>query len=241
MALIILLLIAALIVVVVVSLFVTGRPSLPRRLLGRAFFGRLVEEEWTTEPQPGSERSAALRYAARQYSHHDGVAKRAQLWFILFQLLTIGAAALATVLNVAGSLSDTAKAIPSAVATLSAAVLAAFHFRLIWRQHRVAARRIDFERLKFQLRAEDYFVEDTDPRDEREAVERFLTEVDAVSRAADADPEDVSAVTDPGGENEQLLAVKLQVLAAHLPPETAMKALEQAEAAARPRRSTRKE
>src|SRR5689334_22992030 len=117
----------------------------------------------STIGEPGSlpsdkERNAALDYAQGEMKHHRRAERWHQVLFFVFQSLTIVAAATATVMAVANpnDISAEARAVPAAVATLGAAVLAAFHFRDDWRRHISAARSLKYEILKFTNELREY-------------------------------------------------------------------------------------
>ena len=181
-----------------------SRPQekLPRKIgpLGRVrrageqlWYGPTLAREWVAAPTDASSeegRHEALGFAARSYERHSRVAKRAHVGFIVFQVLTIGAAATATVLNVSASVGDVARAIPSAIAAVSATVVATFHFRATWLRHRAAVSAIETEQLNFRLCTGPYGVkgpsEHTDIH-ERERAGLFIARIVAISRRADTE------------------------------------------------------
>jgi hypothetical protein len=91
------------------------------------------------------QRAKALEYAKKEEARHRKVERRYRTFFIVFQALTIAAAALATVFAVSDSIAEELRAIPAAIATLGASVLAAFQFRGAWHRHRDATRRLRYE------------------------------------------------------------------------------------------------
>jgi hypothetical protein len=73
------------------------------------------------------------------------------------------------------------RAIPAAVATLGASVLAAFQFRSAWVRHITLVRSLKYELLKFENELREY--RRTEPRPQREGVDAFLDHVHEISRA----------------------------------------------------------
>jgi hypothetical protein len=132
-------------------------------------------------------------------------ATRAETWhqvaFFVFQSLTVVAAAAATVMAVADptSVAPEYRAIPAAIATLGASVLAAFQFRGAWRRHVTAARNLRYELLKFKNTLREYR-----PTAKREptGVDLFLSRVEAISRAGHQEPEQESVPPEPEPETQ---------------------------------------
>jgi hypothetical protein len=160
-----------------------------RQRLVRFWYRPMMDHDWVGAPYIEGPKEA-LTYAERSFERHTNVAGRAHFGWLLFQTVTIGAAALATVLTVASNLSDVTRAIPSAIAALSATALGTFHFRETWHRHRDGARAIDSEQLKFRHCTGRY--DNGDPTDrtvgEHERIGLFLEALEKISRRADDEP-----------------------------------------------------
>jgi uncharacterized protein DUF4231 len=153
-------------------------------------------------PQRNGQRDRALRYAKGELARHRSAERWHRAFFVVFQVVTIVSAATATVLAVAdpNDVPSVVRAIPAAIATLGAAVLAAFGFRNAWRRHLSAARNLTYEILKFETEVREY--RETEPRPEPFGVDMFLERVDSISRAGHQEPEAVEA--EPSGERSDL-------------------------------------
>jgi hypothetical protein len=153
-------------------------------------------------PSLAEQRKAALGFAFGHLDRHRE-AERLHRWlFIGFQTLTIVAAGAATVMAVSDPERIPAefRAIPAAIATLAAAVLASFQFRGGWRRQQSAARRLHYEILKYAHEMREYRINKPEPEPEAESVDLFLERVDAISRSADEEPGEVvpeDDLTDP--------------------------------------------
>jgi hypothetical protein len=122
-----------------------------------------------------------LRYAEGERKGHRNVEFRQKFLYNVFQTATIVAAAVATILAVDDTLKPEVRAIPAALATLGASVLAAFQFRNTWKRHRTAARLLDYEILKFRQQLREY--RPNEPRPQTTGVDVFLDRVESISRA----------------------------------------------------------
>jgi len=144
-------------------------------------------------PAPeSSQRDAAITYAEEQLADHHRAESWHQWGFYFFQSLTVVAAATATVMAVSDT-SDIApeyRAIPAAVATLGASVLAAFQFRTAWVRHITAVRSLKFELLKFRNELREY--RSTEPRPQTEGVDAFLHQVQEISRAGHGEQQEAA-------------------------------------------------
>jgi len=123
----------------------------------------------------------ALHFAAVKRRNHRRFSWAYLGFFILFQALTIGAAAAATLVAVDETLSSLWRAAPAALATLGTSVLAAFQFRDGWLRHRRAARLLDYEILKFKNQMREY--RPGEPRPQPTGVDVFLDRVESISRS----------------------------------------------------------
>jgi hypothetical protein len=141
-----------------------------------------VEEEARQVPA-SKQRLEAITYAEHELKGHRRARRLHQWASYFFQSLTIVAAATATVMAVAdpADIAPEYRAIPAAVATLGASVLAAFQFRVAWSRHVTAVRNLDYELLKFENDLREY--RPTRPRPEPDGVDAFLGRVEAISRA----------------------------------------------------------
>lgn len=145
------------------------------------------------DPLLDEQRSTVLDYAAQEHSHHRRVSRRMQVFYVAFQATTIVAAAAATVLAVAPPswAGDWVTAIPSAIAALAAAALAAFRFERHWLRHRRAALRLKTERWSFVSRSGYYGDQDSnDGAAPARVIARFFARVDTISREGDEDVEE---------------------------------------------------
>jgi hypothetical protein len=146
-----------------------------------------TEETGATDRQ--RQRLNALGYAYGELDRHKRAERLHRLFFFGFQAITIVSAAIATVMAVADpeDVSAVWRAVPAAIATLGASVLAAFQFRGAWRRHVSAARNLTYEIMKFENEVREY--RRTEPRPEAFGVDMFLERVDAISRAGHQEPE----------------------------------------------------
>lgn len=150
-------------------------------------------ETASASPSP----AAALKYATEQEQKQNNSARLHKWSFFFFQGLTVVAAAAATVMAVADTkdIAPEYRAIPAAIATLGASVLAAGQFRAGWQRHRSARRRLEFEILKYQNKFLEYGP--TEPSPEAVGVNLFLQRVHAITRAAE------EAAVDPNRSAEE--------------------------------------
>ena len=135
------------------------------------------------ESAPVEQREAAIEYAEAELRGHSRARRLHQWAFYFFQSLTVVAAATATVFAVSDT-SDIAaeyRAVPAAVATLGASVLAAFQFRGAWARHVAAVRGLGYELLKFENDLREY--RSSPPGPLKEGVDAFLGQVETISRA----------------------------------------------------------
>ena len=135
------------------------------------------------------DRAIVLDWAKEQRKRHRTEFRQNKWLFVGFQSLTIASAASATILAVADphDISALERAIPAAIATLGAAVLAAFNPLAEKQRHATAERQLDYEIVKFENKLREY--RDTTPRPEPDGVDLFLSTVEKISRDADQEPE----------------------------------------------------
>ena len=145
------------------------------------------------KPPSGEERyEFALTYAAEECRRHGRVARRMQSAHVIFQALSIAAAAAATVLAVKPpEASDWIAAVPAALATFAAAALATFRFERHWLRHRRAATGIGAERALFVGCAGEY--ERESEGDPMSATTRFIAQINRISREGEEDVEEQAA------------------------------------------------
>jgi hypothetical protein len=146
----------------------------------------------------------ALTYAAEEHRLHKAVARRMQKAHVVFQGLTIAAAAVATVVAVKPPwANDWVAAVPAAIATLSAAAVATFRFERHWLRHRRAASGIDLERALFVGAAGAYeAMAGADAEACARATTAFIGDVNRISREGYEDLDERAA---SGFREEQTL------------------------------------